>query len=339
MTEAEALRPGRHDAITDVRGIRVGHWTNRRGATGCTVIRCETCTVAAVDVRGGAPATHETDVLAAGNLVRLCHAIVFAGGSAFGLEATAGVARWLRHRDVGFETRAGRVPIVPGAAIFDLPLGRADAAPDATSGVRAAARASGGRVEQGSVGAGTGATLAKLLGQEHALKGGVGSASLVSPAGLVVGALAVTNSVGNVVDPATGEIVAGARGERGAFVPADEAVLRRVAEWSAARENTTLVCVATNAAITHEQAGRMAVQAHDGLARAIVPAHTFGDGDIAFAVATGELEVESETAAPLGLMAARTVERAIVKSVQAATALGGVPSAADWRRRRRRRPS
>ena len=330
MSEVEPLAPGRRDAITDVQDVRVGHWTSRRRATGCTVILCEESTAAAVDVRGGAPATHETEALAGANAIRRCHAVVLTGGSAFGLATTAGVARWLEGRGVGVKTTGGPVPIVVGAGIYDLHTGP-NAHPGAAEGERAAARATGGSVAQGSVGAGTGATVAKLLGVEQGLKGGVGTASLVGPRGLVVGALAVTNSVGAIVEPSTGKLVAGPRGEeRGEMRTPEQAVVERKAE-EPARENTTLVCIATNAAIEHIGVQRLAVHGHDGVARSIVPAHTLGDGDTVFALTTGEVATEPHDLTTLGLMAMLTVERAVVRSVELAGGLAGVPSAREWR--------
>ncbi|MCC7365896.1 MAG: P1 family peptidase [Dehalococcoidia bacterium] len=314
--------PGPLDAITDVPGIRVGHWTNRRAATGCTVVRCETCTFAAVDARGGAPGTRETDVLNGANMVRKCHAILLTGGSAFGLGAATGVMRYLREQDTGLETAGGRVPIVSGAVIFDLAIGRGDAWPGDEEGYEAAKRAKRGRVEQGPVGAGTGATTAKLLGPERRLAGGLGTASLVGPRGLVVGALVVTNPVGNVYDPGSGHLLAGPRGdEPGTMLDLPEVLERRgalAAEAAAAAQagqNTTLVVVATNAALPHEAVQRLAYHAQDGLARCIVPAHTFGDGDTAFAVAMGELAATPEDAIIAGTLATAAVERAIVRSV------------------------
>ena len=335
MSGREPLAPGRRDAITDVRGVRVGHWTSRRKATGCTVILCEGCTAAAADVRGGAPATRETDALAGGNAVGRCHAVALAGGSAFGLASASGVARWLAARGVGVETTGGPVPIVVGAAIYDLHTGQR-AFPGAEEGERAASRATGGAVAQGSVGAGAGATVAKLLGLERGLKGGVGTASLAGPRGLTVGALAVTNALGAVFDPQTGAMLAGPRGERrGEMRTPEEAVCERSAEAGEAavgiRENTTLVCIATNAAIKHAGVQRLAVHGHDGLARAIVPAHTLGDGDTVIALTTGEVAAEREDLAALGLMAMLTVERAVVRSVEQADGLAGTPSAREWR--------
>lgn len=330
MSAGDRFIPGKRDAITDVAGIRVGHWTARRVGTGCTVIRCEESTFAAVDARGGGPGTRETDVLDAANVVRRCHAIVFAGGSAFGLGAADGAMRWLREHDTGFETPVAKVPIVPAAILFDLGLGK-PAHPGPDEGYRAAAAARAGVVRQGTIGAGTGATVAKLLGRDRVLKGGLGTASLVGPRGIVVGALAVVNCIGSVVDPATARVVAGPRAdEPGTFVDVEEAALRRTTEADTVRESTTLICVATNAALAHHQVQRLAYHAHDGLARTIVPAHTFGDGDIAFAVAMGALTVEPQDSMTIGLMAQLAVERAILRGVIYATGLHGVPSAAEW---------
>ena len=273
----------------------------------------------------------ETDVLDPANVVRRCHAIVFAGGSAFGLGAADGVMRWLAERQVGFETTVAKVPIVPAAILFDLGTGRM-AFPGPGEGYRAAERASSGAVAQGSVGAGTGATIAKLLGPERALKGGLGTASLVGPRGVTVGALAVVNCIGSVVDPSTARVVAGPRADvPGTFVDVEEAALRRTAESDTVRESTTLLCVATNADLAHHQLLRLAYHAHDGLARAVVPAHTFGDGDIAFAVAMGAVPIEPQDTMTIGLMVQLAVERAIVRGVVHATGLHGVPAAVEWR--------
>lgn len=331
MKDPPRLVPGTRDAITDIPGIRVGHWTDRRAGTGCTVVRCEGSTFAAVDARGGGPGSRETDVLDPANVVRRCHAIVFAGGSAFGLGAADGVMRWLRERGIGFETRVEPVPIVPAAILFDLGTGRASF-PGPDEGYRAAARATGGAVAQGTVGAGTGATVAKLLGPERAIKGGVGTASLAGPRGILVGALAVVNAVGSVVDPATATLVAGPRGEApGEFLSLESAAFARTAETDTVRESTTLLCVATNADLAHHQVLRLAYHAHDGLARTVVPAHTFGDGDIAFAVAMGLVPIEPQDTLTIGLMAQLAVERAIVRGVRTATGLHGVPAVSDWR--------
>lgn len=328
---ATGWTPGPKDAITDVKGIRVGHWTDRRGATGCTVVRCETATAAAVDARGGAPGTRETEVLASANLVRTCHGIVLAGGSAFGLAAATGAMRWFREHDIGFGARAPRVPIVPSAVIFDLGVGSETAFPGDDAGYAAAAGASGGRVAQGSVGAGTGATVAKLLGPEGRIKGGIGTASLVGPRGIVVGALVVTNAVGSIYDPTTGALLAGPRDPDGRMAPLPEVLERRTAQMDAllaAPTNTTLAVVATNAALEHHLLQRVAYQAHDGMARAIVPVHTFADGDVAFAVSMGTLEVRDSDALTVGTMVVEAMATAIVRSVRLAKSVGGVPSIA-----------
>lgn len=346
-----AWRHGPRNAITDVPGIRVGHYTDRRAATGCTVILCAGAHAAAVDARGGAPGTRETDVLGLANLVRTCHAVVFAGGSAFGLAAAEGVMRWCAEHDIGVATTKRKVPIVSAAVLYDLALGDPHAFPGPQEGYLAAVRARRGAVAEGSVGAGTGATVAKLLGPERALKGGVGTASLVGPRGFVVGALAVTNAVGAVFDPATGECVAGPRGEApGEFLSVPAALERRTAAMDAllqqpgaapavpappepagTLENTTLICVATSARLEPHELQRLAVHAHDGFARCVVPAHTRGDGDIAFALSMGETPAAPDDLLLLGALAAAAVETAVLRSVQLARGLKGVPAAADWR--------
>ena len=325
-----ALKPGRRNAITDIDGIRVGHWTNRRAATGCTVILCEGSTFAAVDIRGGAPATRETDVLAVGNIVRRCDAIVLSGGSAFGLATADGVARYLAERKIGFETRGGHVPIVSAASIYDLGLRKRSHPPDADAGYRAASSARGGAVKEGSVGGGAGATVAKLLGPKRRIKGGLGTASLVAESGLAVAAVSVTNAVGNIIDPDNGSVVAAPTAQDGRFATVEESVLGHASARDSFREDTTLVCVATNANLDHPQTHRLAMLGHDGMARAITPAHTMGDGDIAFALSMGTFEAGPHDALLAGHMAARVVSLAILNSVRGATRLAGVPSAAEW---------
>jgi L-aminopeptidase/D-esterase-like protein len=323
---------GPRNAITDVAGIRVGHHTDRKGATGCTVILCPGATAAAVDARGGAPGTRETDVLSLQNLVRTCHAVVFTGGSAFGLAAADGVMRWCAERDIGFETAARRVPIVSAAVLYDLGLGDPFAHPTADDGYRAAAKARAGRVAEGTVGAGTGATLAKLLGPEHALKGGLGTSSVVGPHGIIVGALVATNAVGSAFDPATGKCVAGPRSEPGQFASIPEALEQRTRQMDALMQNTTLMCVATNAALEPHHLQRIATHAHDGFARVIAPAHTQGDGDIAFAISMGTLPVQPHELTTVGALASAAVEQALLRSTRLATGLKGVPSATEWRK-------
>lgn len=325
--------PGPRNAITDVPGIRVGHVTDRRGATGCTVILCPTATAAAVDARGGAPGTRETDVLSLQNLVRACHAVVLTGGSAFGLAAADGVMRYLSEQDIGFETAARRVPIVTAAVLYDLGVGDPLAHPTADDGYRAASRATAGKVAEGSVGAGTGATVAKLLGPERALKGGVGTASVAGPDGLLVGALVATNAVGSITDPANGEYIAGPRGDPGQFVALPEAMEQRTREMEALMQNTTLMCVATNADLQPHQLQRVAAQAHDGFARVVSPAHTQGDGDIAFSISMGTRPIKPYELTTVGMLASAAIETALLRSVREAATLKNVPSSADWLRR------
>lgn len=318
------------DCITAVRGIRVGHWTDRESATGCTVVLCPEGAVASGDVRGGAPGTHETDLLRPGNLVERVHAVLLTGGSAYGLDAVGGVMRWLEEQGAGFPVRTGVVPVVVAAVLMDLSIGRHDVRPDAAAGYAACRAAGTGPLEQGSVGAGTGATVAKALGPERALKGGIGSACERTASGVVIGALMAVNSFGEVVDPETGRVVAGPRGERGRFADTLEA-LRSGSHLPAFREgsNSTIGVVATDALLSKEGAYRLAVAAQAGLARAIRPAHTLVDGDTVFALATGRSRAEADILA-LCALAARAAERAIVRAVSAAEGLAGVPSAAEW---------
>ncbi len=323
------------DTITAVRGIRVGHTTDLDAATGCTVVLCEAGAVGGVDVRGAAPGTRETDALRPGNLVGVVHAVVLAGGSAFGLAAADGVMRYLAERGVGFFYAGRHIPIVPAAILMDLAIGRPDVHPGPEDGYRAAEAASDGPVSEGSVGAGTGATVAKTLGMDHALKGGVGTAAERLPGGVVVGALAAVNAAGDIVDPSTGALVAGPRAEPGRFERSLD-VIRQGRAWrfdrpDTGREHTTLVVVATNVRLTKEQANRLATVAHDGLARTIVPAHAMGDGDAVFALATGELEVDVAGERAVQALAPLAVERAVLRAVHAATGLAGIPSAAEWR--------
>jgi L-aminopeptidase/D-esterase-like protein len=320
------------DAITDVPGIRVGHWTDRRAATGCTVVLCEKGAVGGVDVRGGAPGTRETDLLRPGTLVQGIHAVLLTGGSAWGLDAAGGVMRYLEERGVGFVYGAGPVPVVVGAVLYDLRVGRGDVRPDAEAGYRACRAARAGAVGQGSVGAGTGATVGKALGMERCLKGGLGTASeaLPSAAGeLVVGALVAVNCFGEVVDPASGQVIAGPRAEGSGFVGTVD-ILRGAEQAPWGGESTALAVVATNARLTKEYACRLASVAHDGLARAIRPLHTMGDGDVVFTMATGDVALEPMRYPALEALAAQAVERAVLKAVREARGLAGVPSAAEW---------
>ncbi|MCC6628846.1 MAG: P1 family peptidase [Chloroflexi bacterium] len=328
-------------ALTDVAGLLVGHAHDLDALTGVTVVLCPAGAVAGVDVRGGAPGTRETDLLRPETLVERVHAVALCGGSAFGLAAGTGVVAHLSRRGIGFPTAARPVPIVPAAVIYDLGLGRGDAFPDAAMG-EAACAVAGTVVAEGCVGAGTGASVGKLLGSDQATKGGVGTAAERLPDG-VVGALVVCNALGDVVDPATGRIIAGARwpedpglelaalaaGTVGPFAGA-ERLLRRGRPTPALGTNTTVAVVATSAALDKAGCTRLAMMAQAGLARAIRPAHTPFDGDTVFALATGD----GPTAAPaellrLGAVAADVLAAAVVRGILAATALGGLPAARD----------
>ncbi len=316
-------------SITDVLGIRVGHWSDRRALTGCTVIIPDKPAVAGVDVRGGAPGTRETDLLRPGNLVQHVHAIVLAGGSAYGLEAASGVMRYLAEKGVGFPYGRGVIPIVPAAILFDLGVGRPDCWPDIDAGYKAASAAKR-TTPEGNIGAGTGATVGKALGPSRAMKSGIGTASESSVHGLIAGAIAAVNASGDIVDPDTGRTLAGAR-RVDDTIDDTITVLREGRIWTPEipNENTVLVVVATNAALTKEQANRLATVCHDGLARSVRPAHTQGDGDIVFALSTGEREIEGADYRIVEALATRAVERAIVRGVTEAESIPGLPAYRD----------
>jgi L-aminopeptidase/D-esterase-like protein len=312
-----------HDDISDVPGIIVGHDTNLEAGTGCTVILCNTAAIGGVDVRGGAPATHETDLLQPMHLIEAVNAIVLTGGSSYGLSAVSGVMSYLEERGVGYDVGVARVPIVPAAAIFDLGLGAADVRPDKAAGYRACENATNGPVEQGNVGGGTGATVGKTAGLEFLMKGGLGSASTQLADGTIVGALVIVNALGDIIDPQTQRVIAGARktGEA-SFFSANPFT------------NSTIAVVATNAALTKEGVNKVAQMAHDGMSQVIRPVHTMFDGDTVFALATGSKSQENNDAAKvalqtsrIGATAAHTLARAIVKAVYSATPLEGVPAA------------
>jgi len=312
-------------AITDVTGLKVGHATDLEHLTGCTVVLCETGAVAGVSVIGGAPGTRETDLLRPENLVEQVHAVVLSGGSAFGLAAADGVIRWLEARGIGFALGAVRVPIVPAAVLYDLAIGSAGVRPDAAMGEAACRAARSGAVEEGCVGAGTGATVGKIFGMAGAMKSGVGSWSVPLPGGITAGALVATNAFGDVLDPRTGAVLAGARDPRtGAFV-GTASHLKTHGLGAVFPTHTTIGVVATNAALTKAQATRLALLAHAGLARVISPCHTSVDGDVFFVLSTG-----AATADRVGLEAvvSETVAEAVLRSVRTARTLGGVPGLA-----------
>ncbi len=317
--------PRQNDGLTDVSGIRVGHWTDRRAATGCTVVLCEKGAVAGIDVRGGAPGTRESSLLRPETLVQQIHAVFLTGGSAFGLDVGSGIMRYLEERGVGFPYGGARVPIVCGAVLFDLNIGRADVRPTAESGYRACLAAKSGRIAEGSVGAGTGATVAKVRTVAHGLKGGVGTAAERID-DVVVAALVAVNAFGEIVEG--GSVIAGPRGAPGRFDSTLD-IMRRVGpSRSLPLSNTTIGVVATNATLTKVEATAVAHMAHDGIARAVRPAHSPVDGDVLFTLATGD--GPPANALIVGAFAARAVERAIIRAVRSATGLAGVPSASEW---------
>lgn len=317
--------------LTDIAGLRVGHASDFDGITGCTaVLWGPEGAVAGVDVRGSAVGEREMETLRPGHLVERIHALVLAGGSAFGLEAAGGVVSYLEEQGIGFDTGIAKVPIVPAAILFDLGIGDARRRPDAAMGLQAAQGASDAAVEEGSVGAGTGATVGKLFGLQQATKGGLGTATQELAGGVAVSALAVVNAFGDVRDPATGDIVAGARVGPDSAAFADtvaqmkQGVLRRSFGRPAERlTSTTLVVVATDAGFDRQAVTKIAALAQNGLARALAPAHTLFDGDVVFALSLGTKQADLNT---VGTVAAEVVAEAIVRGVKAARGLGGVPA-------------
>lgn len=320
-----------HNAITDVEGIEVGHWTNLEAATGCTVVLCRQGAVAGVDVRGSAPGTRETDLLRPVNLVQQAHAVVLAGGSAYGLDAASGVMCWLEEQGIGFNVGVGVVPIVASAVLFDLTIGRPDVRPGSEAGYAACQAASNGPVTEGCVGAGTGATVGKLLGPLYATKSGVGTAARRIAGEVTVGALVAVNAFGDVVDPMTGKVIAGPRDPQGkGFVNTIERLHADLSQTMLGfPSNSTLAVVATDAVLSKEGANKMAQMAHDGLAQAIRPIHTMMDGDTVFALATGRRVEASVDVSVVGAVAASVLAEAVLRAVRQATSLAGVPAARE----------
>lgn len=316
--------------ITDVDGVKVGHFTDKRRPTGCTVILFEKGAVGGVDVRGSAPGTRETDLLNPVNTVQRVNAVVLSGGSAYGLETATGVMRYCEEKGWGVPVAGGVVPIVPAAILMDLGVGDRRIRPNAEAGYQAAAAAAGGKFDEGTIGAGAGATVGKMFGPGTSMKGGLGTSSIkVGNTGIVVGALVAVNAVGDVIDPKSGKILAGARKKDGSGF--EDAMARtreghRV-EMPAGR-NTTIGIVATNAAFDKAQVTKIAQMAHDGLARSINPIHTPGDGDTIFAVATGTTAVRANHGA-IGSLAAEAMAEAVVRAIKKAKGLPGIPSYSD----------
>ncbi len=320
-----------HGSITDVAGLRVGHWTDERGATGCTVVLCEEGAVGGVDVRGSAPGTRETALLRGVGPEWPVHAVVLTGGSAFGLAAAGGVARFLEERGVGVRLGPAVVPVVPAAVLFDLALGDPRRRPDAEAGYAACRSAASGPVVEGCVGAGTGASVGKLFGPRMATKAGLGTCSLRTDEGFVVGALVAVNAFGDVVHPGRGAVLAGTRRPLvGGFLGTAKHLGSRWAQFLlrfARMTNTTIGVVATDAALTREEVQKLAQVAHDGLALAVRPVHTMWDGDTLFALATGKAGRPLAGASLLGALAAQAVAVASVRAIAQATPLAGLPSA------------
>lgn len=318
--------------ITAVPGIRVGHATDLDALTGCTVVLCEAGAVGAVEVRGAAPGTRETDLLRPEMLVQEVHGVLLTGGSAFGLAAADGVMRYLEERRVGFDTGVAKVPIVPAAVLFDLAVGNSKRRPDANMGYAACLEASDGVVSEGQVGAGTGATVGKLLGPAGFMRGGIGSSSIDLPGGVVVGAIAAVNAFGDILDD-HGRILAGTRTPKGDFLDTARALLLWEGPIPFARTasgapgvrpgratNTVLAVVATNAGLSKSEATRVAQLAHDGLARVVSPSHSLFDGDVIFVLSTGR---EHGNPLALGIAAGQTVAEAIIRAVRVSNGLGG----------------
>lgn len=313
-------------AITDVSGIKVGHYTDKKAVTGCTVILCEQGAVAGVDVSGSSPGTRETDLLRPGNLVEKVQAVVLSGGSAFGLDTAAGVMRYLEEQGFGYETSAGKVPIVPAAIIFDLNVGDSKIRPGANEGYQACLAATDGKVAEGCVGAGTGATVGKILGLQRAVKSGLGTASQKIAGDVVVAALVVVNAVGDVIEPGMGKILAGPRKADARGFLSTSKLWKGEFEEKVPPFNTVIGVVATDARLDKAEANRLARVAQVGIARTIDPCHTMYDGDALFTLSSGEEEADLSA---LGAAAAEVVAKAVVRAIQKAESLAGVPAVKD----------
>jgi L-aminopeptidase/D-esterase-like protein len=335
-TSGRAQQPVRRPSLTDIDGLLVGHFTHPKRPTGCTVVTSRNPFTAGVDVRGLAPGTRETDLLRPEKSVDRVHAILLTGGSAFGLDAATGVMRWLEEQGRGLDVEVARVPIVPAAVIFDLRLGDARIRPDAAAGYEAVRAAGTDPVVEGSVGAGAGATVGKMFGMARAMKSGLGSWSLARADGLKVAALVAVNCIGDVIDPARGAIVAGARSDGGGFLDIAKQLREGRSPWVPLNQNTVIGVVATNATLSKQQCSSMAQLAHDALARTIRPAHTQWDGDTVFSVATGTWSPKegAPDAALIGELAADALATAILRGVSTAESYRAYPAARDYPRKR-----
>ena len=327
----------RDNAITDVPGICVGHAQDMQALTGCTVVLCQRGAVGGVDQRGGAPGTRETDLLRPAHLVERVHAVLLAGGSAFGLDAASGVMRFLEERQVGYDTDVACVPIVPAAILYDLAVGDPKIRPDTAMGYQACLNAGVERPAEGNVGAGAGATVGKILGMGRAMKAGIGTASAWLGAGVVVGAIMAVNAYGDIIDPATGQILAGVRstdlgpvriGAPGYFadtLQVMKTLVGRTVVGFATREHTVIGVVATNARLSKEEANKVAQMAQAGVARTVRPTHTLLDGDTLFVLATGSRRADVNI---IGAFAAEVVAQAVVRAVRTARPVAGLPGLA-----------
>lgn len=325
------------DSITDISGIKVGHASDVEGITGCTVILCEKGGVAGVDQRGGGPGTREIALLNPVNHVEKVHAVVLAGGSAFGLDAASGVMRYLEEQKIGYQTGVAKIPIVPAAILYDLNIGDPNIRPTPEMGYLACQNASNSAPEQGSIGAGTGATVGKLLGMGRATKAGIGTASIDIGGGVKVGAIIAVNAIGEVIDPSNGSIIAGVRAKKGTAYHEGEPLFSESLEIMkgiagrtllglAEKANTVIGVVATNAKLDKASCTKMAQMAHNGLVRCIRPANTMHDGDTIFALSTGKRKANINI---VGAFAAQAVQRAILNAVFSATSLGGIPAISE----------
>jgi len=319
-----------NNALTDVPGFQVGHAQDFKGATGCTVVLCPPGTVGGLDVRGSAAGTRQTDSLQPFHFVDEVHAVLLSGGSAFGLDASGGVMRFLEERNIGYQTSSGKVPIVPTAIIYDLGIGEGQIRPNRQMGYQACLNSHSGRVEEGSVGAGTGASVGKLMGIRWATKGGLGTLSIVLPNGVIVAALLVVNAFGDVVDPEDRRILAGARDPQigTSFINSAARIKEGFSPPRAETvfQNTTLGIVATNAKLSKRQTIKVAQMAQSGLARTISPIHSTVDGDLIFALSAGDVRYDVNA---VGLLAEEAVAAAVIRAIREADGLGFLPAYRD----------
>ena len=330
LTQMKPAQSNSNSSITDVSGIKVGHFTDSRRPTGCTVILTGSGAVAGVDVRGAAPGTRETDLLDPKNLVQEVHAILLSGGSAFGLDAATGVMKFLEERGIGYDVGVAKVPIVPAAILFDLNVGDAKIRPDAIAGYQACNNASDKLVREGNVGAGAGATVGKLFGMSRAMKSGIGTASIKLPGGITVGAIVAVNAVGDIFEPSNGKLLAGVRSPDGKKLLGTMKAIARGEELPPllGGMNTTIGVVAVDVKLDKAQCQKVAQMAHDGLARTINPVHTMYDGDTIFALSTGE-SAATVNVTLLGALAAEVMAQAVIRAIKTAESIPGLPSSKD----------